>query len=253
MTIKLGTLAPQGSTWHDLLKEMAQRWEQASGGQVKLRIYAGGAQGSEGDMVRKMAIGQLQAAAITNVGMHDVIPEPQVFSVPFLFDDEAQMECAFEKMRPKLDEALAKRGLVALQWSRVGSIYLFCDAPRRTPGRHEERQGVGLGGRPEERRGVPRRRALPRRPLRHGHRPVAADRHDRLRAERPALRPHRPLLREGEPHDGRALELHGRRDRRAQGDVGEDRADLRAKLVAIAARARRGRWTPRCGGSTPTP
>ncbi len=134
VTIKLGTLAPQGSSWHDLLKELAQRWEQASGGQVRLRVYAGGAQGSEGDMVRKIAIGQLQAAAISNVGMHDVLPEPQVFSVPFLFDDEAQMECAFEKMRPKLDEALAKRGLVALQWSRVGSIYLFCDAPRRTPG-----------------------------------------------------------------------------------------------------------------------
>jgi TRAP-type C4-dicarboxylate transport system substrate-binding protein len=133
VTIKLGTLAPQGSAWHDLLKDMAQRWEQVSGGQVRLRIYAGGAQGSEGDMVRKMAIGQLQAAAISNIGMHDVIPEPQVFSVPFLFDDEAQMECAFDKMKPRLDEALAKRGLVALQWSRVGSIYLFCDAPRRSP------------------------------------------------------------------------------------------------------------------------
>jgi TRAP-type C4-dicarboxylate transport system substrate-binding protein len=84
-------------------------------------------------MVRKMAIGQLQAAAISNVGMHDVIPEPQAFSVPFLFDDESQMECAFDKMKPRLDDALAKRGLVALQWSRVGSIYLFCDAPRRTP------------------------------------------------------------------------------------------------------------------------
>jgi TRAP-type C4-dicarboxylate transport system substrate-binding protein len=133
VTIKLGTLAPQGSSWHDLLKEMGQRWEQLSGGQVKLRIYAGGAQGSEGDMVRKMGIGQLQAAAITNVGMHDVIPEPQAFSVPFLFDDEAQMDCAFERMKPGLEEALAKRGFVALQWSRVGSIYLFCDAPRRTP------------------------------------------------------------------------------------------------------------------------
>ena len=133
VTIKLGTLAPQGSAWHDLLKEMAQRWEQASGGQVRLRIYAGGAQGSEGDMVRKMGIGQLQAAAISNVGMHDVIPEPQVFSVPFLFEDEAQTNCAFEKMKGALEEALAKRGLVALQWSRVGSIYLFCNAPRPAP------------------------------------------------------------------------------------------------------------------------
>lgn len=133
VTIKLGTLAPQGSSWHDILKELGQRWEQASGGQVRLRVYAGGAQGSEGDMVRKLGIGQLQAAAISNVGMHDVIPEPQVFSVPFLFEDEGQMECAFDRMRPRMEEALAKRGLVALQWSRVGSIYLFCDQPRRTP------------------------------------------------------------------------------------------------------------------------
>jgi TRAP-type C4-dicarboxylate transport system substrate-binding protein len=133
VTLKLGTLAPQGSTWHDLLREMGQKWEQASGGKVKLRIYAGGAQGSEGDMVRKMGIGQLQAAAITNVGMHDVIPEPQVMSVPFLFQSEAQMECAFDKVRPRIEQTLEKRGFIALQWSKVGAIHLFCDAAYRTP------------------------------------------------------------------------------------------------------------------------
>ena len=65
VTIKLATLAPAGSSWHEILKEMGQRWEAASGGQVKLKVYPGGAQGSEGDMVRKMGIGQLQAASIT--------------------------------------------------------------------------------------------------------------------------------------------------------------------------------------------
>ncbi len=133
VTVKLGTLAPQGSTWHELLRDMGQRWEQASNGQVKLRIYAGGTQGSEGDMVRKMGIGQLQAAAITGVGMHDVIPEPQVLSVPFLFDDAGQVWCVLEKLKPKLEQALERRGLVALQWSRVGAITLFCSKPYRTP------------------------------------------------------------------------------------------------------------------------
>jgi TRAP-type C4-dicarboxylate transport system substrate-binding protein len=133
VTIKLGTLAPQGSTWHELLKDMAQRWEQASNGQVKLRIYAGGAQGSEGDMVRKMAIGQLQAASITGVGMHDIVPEPQALSIPFLYDDQSQVECALHKLRPQLEQALAKRGLVALQWSQIGAIDLFCTKPFATP------------------------------------------------------------------------------------------------------------------------
>jgi TRAP-type transport system periplasmic protein len=133
VTIKLGTLAPQGSTWHESLKEMGQRWAQASGGQVKLRIYAGGAQGSESDMVRKLGIGQLQAASITNVGMHDVTPEPQAMSVPFLLADEKELECTFAKVRTTLEAALEKRNLVALQWSRVGAVKLFCKEPRRTP------------------------------------------------------------------------------------------------------------------------
>jgi len=133
VTIKLGTLAPQGSTWHELLKEMGQRWEQASGGRVKLRIYAGGTQGSEGDMVRKLGINQLQAAAMSNVGMHDVIPEPTVFSTPFLFDDEKQLDCTFEKVRGTIEASLDRRGLVPLQWSRIGAIHMFCSKPFRTP------------------------------------------------------------------------------------------------------------------------
>jgi len=46
VVIKLGTLAPNGSTWHTLLKEMGQKWEAASGGKVKLRIYPGGVLGN---------------------------------------------------------------------------------------------------------------------------------------------------------------------------------------------------------------
>ncbi len=134
VTIKLGTLAPPGSAWHEALKEMAQQWEEASRGEVKLRIYAGGTQGDEGDMIRKLAIGQLQAAAISNVGMHDVVPEPQTFSAPMLFKDETEMECAFGRVKDELEAALRKRGLVPLQWSRVGTAVFFCNAAFKTPG-----------------------------------------------------------------------------------------------------------------------
>ena len=133
VTIKLGTLAPSGSTWAEILKEMAARWKTASGGQVTLRIYAGGTQGSEGEMVRKLGISQLQAASITNVGMHDVVPEPQMLSLPTFFASEAEVECAFQKVRPDLETAFEKKGYVVLQWSRVGAMHLFCTRPYRTP------------------------------------------------------------------------------------------------------------------------
>jgi TRAP-type C4-dicarboxylate transport system substrate-binding protein len=133
VTIKLGTLAPQGSTWHELLKEMGQRWEQLSGGKVKLKVYAGGVQGGEGDMVRKVGINQLQAVAISNIGLHDVISEPQALAVPMLFADETELMCAFEKVRPRIEAALASKGLVALHWSKIGEYRLFCDKPYKSP------------------------------------------------------------------------------------------------------------------------
>jgi len=133
VTIKLGTLAPAGSTWHEILKEMGQRWDQASSGQVKLKVYAGGTQGSEGDMVRKMGIGQLQAASISNIGMHDILAEPQMLSLPMFFNDEADVECTFKKIRAKLEAAFDADHYVVLQWSRIGAMSMFCDTPYRTP------------------------------------------------------------------------------------------------------------------------
>jgi TRAP-type transport system periplasmic protein len=133
VTIKLGTLAPQGSTWHNLLKEMGERWSEASGGKVKLRIYAGGTQGNEGDMVRKMSVGQLQAGAITNVGMHDIVKEPQALSVPGMINSEAEFATVFPKVEGQLEKLLASKGYVVLHWSQIGFIRIFCTKPYQTP------------------------------------------------------------------------------------------------------------------------
>jgi len=131
--IKLGTLAPNGSTWHELLKEMAERWGQASNGTVKLRIYAGGTQGNEGEMVRKMAVGQLQGAAVTTVGLHDIAAEPQALAVPLMFDSAAELQKALPVLEPKLDAILEKKGYVPLTWGAIGAIKLFCTKAFNTP------------------------------------------------------------------------------------------------------------------------
>src|SRR5919206_2638496 len=131
--IKLGTLAPQGSTWHQFMQQMAADFAQASNGQVELKIYAGGTQGNEGEMIRKISIGQLQAAAITAIGLHEITPEPQVEDVPFLIDSYEEYDYVHAKLRPKLDEALAKKGYVPIHWGEVGFVYFFSTEPYRTP------------------------------------------------------------------------------------------------------------------------
>ena len=115
VTLKLATLAPSGSAWHELLRELGQRWEEASGGQVKLKVYAGGTQGNEGEVIRKMGINQLQAAAISNMGLHDLVREASALTIPVMFRDEAEMECAFERIRPALEAVILARGHVVVQ------------------------------------------------------------------------------------------------------------------------------------------
>jgi TRAP-type transport system periplasmic protein len=125
VVIKLGTLAPNGSTWHTLLKEMGQKWEQASGGKVKLRIYPGGVLGNESDMVKKMRIGQLQAAALTTIGLHDIDADAQAIDVPMMIDSWPTLDYVMDRMGPKLERIIEGKGYVVLGWSEVGFVRFF--------------------------------------------------------------------------------------------------------------------------------
>jgi TRAP-type C4-dicarboxylate transport system substrate-binding protein len=131
--IKLGTLAPQGSTWHQLLIAMAQDFTTASNGKVELKVYAGGTQGNEGEMIRKMSIGQLQAASMTAIGLHEITPEQQAEDVPFMIGSYEEYDYVHERVRGKLEEAIARKNYQVLQWGEVGFVYLFSTQPYRTP------------------------------------------------------------------------------------------------------------------------
>jgi TRAP-type C4-dicarboxylate transport system substrate-binding protein len=125
VVIKLGTLAPNGSAWHTLLKEMGQKWEQASGGKVKLRIYPGGVLGNESDVVKKMRIGQLQASALTTIGLHDIAPDAQAVDVPMMVDSWPTLDYVMDRMAPKLERIIEGKGYVVLGWSEVGFVRFF--------------------------------------------------------------------------------------------------------------------------------
>src|SRR5437870_3321868 len=118
--IKLGTLAPQGSTWHQFMQQMAADFAKVSKGSVEMKIYAGGTQGNEGEMIRKVSIGQLHAASITAVGMHEITPEPQAEDVPFLIDSYDEYDYVHEKVRGQPEEAIARRNFQVLPWGEGG-------------------------------------------------------------------------------------------------------------------------------------
>lgn len=134
VTVKMGTLAPEGSSWHQILKAMGEKWAHAEGGGVTLRIYPGGVLGDEPDLVRKMRVGQIHAAALTAVGLADIDPAVSALQVPMMFQSYEELDFVREKLRPALEKRLADRGFVVLNWGDAGWVMFFAKEPFARPG-----------------------------------------------------------------------------------------------------------------------
>ncbi|MBC8376047.1 MAG: TRAP transporter substrate-binding protein DctP [FCB group bacterium] len=128
-TIKMGTLAPLSSPWHDAMLVMGEDWSEISDGKIKMKLYAGGILGDESDMVRKMRIGQLHAAALTIEGLMYIIPEIDVLRMPMMIQTDAELDYIRDKLSDYLTGLLEERGFKLLTWSDAGWARLFTNAP----------------------------------------------------------------------------------------------------------------------------
>lgn len=129
VVVKLATLAPEGSLWHLISKDMAERWRQASNGQVVVRIFAGGIAGDETDVVRKIRIGQLHAGAVSAGAFHDIDPAAMALMVPMLYASDAELDYVRERLAPELEARMAARGFVVLNWGDAGWVHFFAHKP----------------------------------------------------------------------------------------------------------------------------
>jgi len=127
--VKLATLVPEGSVWDKALREMGADWATATQGRVTLRVYPGGVAGDEPDVVRKMRIGQLQAAAITTAGLASIDPSFNVFNVPMFFDSYPELYATLDKLEPVLKQRLEAKGFILLSWGHGGWVYFFTKHP----------------------------------------------------------------------------------------------------------------------------
>jgi len=130
--VKLATLVPDGSVWDKILRDMGAEWAKATQGRVVLRIYPGGVAGDEPDIVRKMRIGQIQAAALTTTGLSSIDPGFSVFNIPMMFDSYDELAAVLETMQPLFKQRLEAKGFVLLNWGHGGWVHIFTKQPVRT-------------------------------------------------------------------------------------------------------------------------
>ncbi len=127
--IRLSTFVPEGSVWDKALRQMGADWRKSTQDRVRLVIFAGGQQGTEADVVRRMRINQLQAAALTLPGLTDIDEAFNVLGIPFFFESDEELYYLLDKLTPTLRRLLEEKGLVLLNWGHGGWVHVFTTTP----------------------------------------------------------------------------------------------------------------------------
>lgn len=131
-TVRLASLAPEGTPWHDVLLELRDEWRTISGGKVTVRTF-GGALGDESEMIRKLRLGQIQAVAISGASLPRLDLSVAALQVPMMFESYEELDGVRAEIEPKLEARLEAVGFVVLNWSDAGWVRLFSKQPVRTP------------------------------------------------------------------------------------------------------------------------
>lgn len=151
MRIKLATLAPRGSVYHRSLQEMGEAWRKAEGGNANIIIYTDGSQGGEEDVVRRMRVGQLNAAMISVVGLSEIDRTVAALQfIPLAFQSREELEYVLDAVRPRLDQRLREKGFEALFWANAGWVRFFSKEPALHPDDFKKRRLFAWAGNNEQ-------------------------------------------------------------------------------------------------------
>ncbi len=121
--LNIGSLAPDGTPWAELLENVEQNIESASGGRINVIVRPPGLMG-EVEMVRETRRGErLQACAVTTAALAEGgnLPILQLVELPFLFDNNAEADHVLDNVLwDPLSGILERKGFILGVWSENG-------------------------------------------------------------------------------------------------------------------------------------
>jgi TRAP-type C4-dicarboxylate transport system substrate-binding protein len=131
-TLKIATIAPEGSFWMVEMRAAAKQIDADTEGRVKFRFYGGGVQGNDNQVRRKMRIGQLHGATFTSGALGEFAPDTELYSLALLFRNMEEVAYVREHMDKALTELLENAGMVNFGFTGAGFGYLMSNQPVTT-------------------------------------------------------------------------------------------------------------------------
>ena len=134
LEIKFADVHPDGYPTVVAEKNMGAALTKQTNGELTFKFFPGGVLGSEKEVVEQAQVGAIQMARVSLGIVGPVVPDVNVFNLPFVFRDQAHMRKVIDGEIG--DEILGKItdsefGLVALAWMDGGTRNLYTKKPVR--------------------------------------------------------------------------------------------------------------------------
>lgn len=135
-TLKAADVHPAGYPTVVAVENMGKRLEAATQGRIKFQMFPGSVLGGEKEMIEQTQVGAIQVLRTSLGPVGPVVPEVNVFNMPFVFRNIAHMRAVIDgpigqELLDKLSASPAR--LVGLAWMDGGSRSLYTKKPVRKP------------------------------------------------------------------------------------------------------------------------
>ena len=129
MLLKATDVHPLGYPTVEAVVRMGKKLEQVTNGRLSIQMYPSMQLGGEKEMIEQAQVGALALARISVGPMGPLVPELNVFNLPFMFRDAAHMEKVIDgaigdEMLKKLSDH-PTAGLVGLCWMNAGTRNVY--------------------------------------------------------------------------------------------------------------------------------
>ena len=128
LVLKATDVHPLGYPTVEAVVQMGKKLEAATNGRLSIQMYPSMQLGGEKEMIEQAQVGALAIARISVGPMGPIVPEMNVFNLPFMFRDDAHMEKIIDgpigdELLKKLSES--KANLIGLCWMNAGTRNVY--------------------------------------------------------------------------------------------------------------------------------
>lgn len=130
--LKIATLAPENTLLMKEFRAGAEEIRKRTDGRVDMKFYAGGVQGSESKVLRKIQIGQLHGGTFSPTDFQKQFPDLNIYGLPFVFESMDEVRYVRERMDADMMKGIEGVGFANFGFAGAGFAIILSNEPVRS-------------------------------------------------------------------------------------------------------------------------